>query len=54
MDHYICTGGCGGVAGTAGACQASDCGDHGKDLQLCDCKDGSHGKESVSSEDTDV
>jgi hypothetical protein len=32
MDHYICTGGCGGVADTPGVCHDMNCPKHGQPL----------------------
>jgi len=50
MEHYICTGGCGGVSETPGSCQAEDCQKHGEALTSCNCEDGKHGKEDEQSE----
>lgn len=41
-QHYICTGGCGGVSDKPGVCQAKDCSKHNHALEPCDCKDGKH------------
>ncbi|OGZ01928.1 MAG: hypothetical protein A2946_04130 [Candidatus Liptonbacteria bacterium RIFCSPLOWO2_01_FULL_53_13] len=41
-DHYICTGGCGGVSDKPGVCQAETCAKHGQPLELCGCTDGKH------------
>ena len=42
MEHYVCTGGCGGVSGTPGVCQTEGCPNFGKPLALCGCGDGEH------------
>ena len=41
-QHYICTGGCGGVSDKPGVCQAEGCPKHGHILESCDCADGKH------------
>lgn len=53
MNHYICTGHCGGIADKEGKCEAPDCTSYGSILILCKCEDGLHNKESetVSTED---
>jgi len=43
MEHFICTGGCGGVASEAGVCGAETCPKHGVALESCSCADGKHG-----------
>lgn len=42
MQHYICTGVCGGISEKEGTCQAPDCGNYGNDLVVCSCEDGKH------------
>lgn len=42
MEHFICTGGCGGISGTSGVCQTQSCPNYGKPLKSCTCNDGEH------------
>jgi len=48
MNHYICTGGCGGVSDEAKVCEAEDCPKKGEPLKECDCADGEHNAEEKS------
>lgn len=41
-QHYICTGGCGGVSDKPGVCQTEGCADYQKPLRECHCEDGLH------------
>jgi len=54
MQHYICTGGCGGEASAPGVCQAEGCKKEGEELIECGCVDNKHagteGKEEVAPE----
>ncbi|MBI4114721.1 MAG: hypothetical protein HY445_02665 [Candidatus Niyogibacteria bacterium] len=50
MEHFICTGGCGGVSGTPGVCQAESCPLHGLDLKPCGCTDGEHADVKAAAE----
>lgn len=49
MEHFICTGGCGGVSGVPGVCQTEGCANFGKPLKACSCPDGEHAE--VKAED---
>ncbi len=42
MNHYICTGGCGGVSKSPGVCKEETCPKHGLPLTECNCTDGKH------------
>jgi len=42
MEHFVCTGGCGGISGTPGVCQTESCPHHKHSLESCSCTDGSH------------
>ena len=42
MNHYICTGSCGGVAQEEGTCQDSTCYKHDQLLEECTCSDAKH------------
>lgn len=42
MQHYICTGGCGGESATGGVCQMEGCAKEGQPLISCDCTDSVH------------
>ena len=46
MDHYICTGGCGGVSDVAKACETEGCPKKGQPFEECGCADGSHEKKA--------
>ncbi|MDP2676777.1 MAG: hypothetical protein Q8O83_03775 [bacterium] len=50
MEHFICTGGCGGISGTPGVCQMDSCPHHGKDLVSCSCNDGEHSDAKTKAE----
>ncbi|MCH7951876.1 hypothetical protein IH980_04025 [Patescibacteria group bacterium] len=50
MEHYICTGGCGGVSGKPGACQTSGCAKHQQPLTACDCSGPEHAEAAKSTE----
>ncbi len=41
-EHYVCTGGCGGVSPTQKTCAAVDCPKHQVLLTPCSCVDGMH------------
>ncbi|MFA5933622.1 MAG: hypothetical protein WC795_00120 [Candidatus Paceibacterota bacterium] len=42
MEHYVCTGGCGGVSNEAGVCQTEGCVRFGQPLHECGCEDNMH------------
>lgn len=46
MQHFVCTGDCGGTSETAGLCQAPTCSQTGSPLMPCECEDNLHGKEA--------
>lgn len=42
MQHYVCTGDCGGESPRPGMCESVSCSREGKPLSECDCDDGFH------------
>jgi len=50
MEHFICTGGCGGISGTPGVCHMESCPRHGKSFESCSCNDGEHGDAKAKAE----
>lgn len=42
MNHFACTGSCGGENSQAGVCEAEFCSKEGQELLSCDCGDGLH------------
>ncbi len=42
MQHYVCTGECGGVSREPGTCQADTCSKHNQPLVQCDCNGEEH------------
>lgn len=42
MNHYVCTGNCGGEAEKPGVCQVEGCTKADQPLELCTCEDGIH------------
>jgi len=50
MQHYICTGGCGGESSNLIVCQAEGCKKEGEPLTPCDCGDSVHHHHSEEKE----
>lgn len=44
MEHYVCTGSCGGVSDEEGVCTNEGCDKQYELLEPCDCTDGKHGR----------
>lgn len=42
MQHYVCTGECGGESENPGLCQDETCSEHNEPLVACSCGDGLH------------
>lgn len=42
MNHFVCTGECGGVSDHAGVCQDPNCSKHGQPLIECNCETNEH------------
>lgn len=51
MQHYICTGGCGGQSENEGVCEARYCKKEGEPLTSCTCDDGLHNLQDGTAED---
>ena len=42
MNHFVCTGDCGGESEKPGVCQATGCTKEDQPLEECTCEDGLH------------
>ncbi|MSR71157.1 MAG: hypothetical protein EXS50_00580 [Candidatus Taylorbacteria bacterium] len=57
MEHYVCTGGCGGESKDQGVCDAQFCKKEGQVLTSCSCADGMHenpGVSNIEKDDSDL
>lgn len=53
MQHFVCTGGCGGQSDSEGVCEAQYCKKEGQPLTECNCDDGLHNMEDMAIVDDD-
>ena len=54
MQHFVCTGGCGGESSTPGVCQSEGCKKEGEELTACSCENGLHEEtEAKGTDDTE-
>jgi len=42
MEHFVCTGGCGGVSKTMGRCQSEHCLKYNQPMMPCGCSNNQH------------
>ena len=55
MQHYVCTGDCGGEAEKSKVCDSDSCSKEGQSLTQCGCDDGLHAEVlSTTNASTDV
>lgn len=56
MEHYICSGDCGGESNEPRVCEAEFCPKEGQPMIACDCEDGLHknaGEEKIGDEEAE-
>lgn len=52
MEHYVCTGGCGGTSEMPGAvCENETCPKQGEPMTPCYCTDGKHEEAMADAEE---